>query len=298
MLDEGTVPERLAEQAGYCRDLGSPLYAALLELAADDAARGGVVAEVVAPVAGPYGSMLALRFMAAVHRLVLQGAAPSLAAHYPSAGGDGDAGAAWRALSDLLHERTDDIRSLSAQPVQTNEVGRAAPLVGGFLEVARRFSLPLKVLEVGASGGLLLNWDRYRYEARGETWGPELSPVNLCDFNTPPVPPFDTNASVVSRGGCDSSPVDATTEEGRLRLQSFVWPDQLHRFRLLRGALEVVRAHPVNVERAGAAEWTRARLSEPAYAAATIVFHSIITHYLSEDERHAFESALEEAGAV
>jgi hypothetical protein len=33
-LDDGTVPERLAEQAVYCRALGSPLYAALLEQAA------------------------------------------------------------------------------------------------------------------------------------------------------------------------------------------------------------------------------------------------------------------------
>jgi hypothetical protein len=297
-LDEGTVPERLAEQAGYCRDLGSPLYAALLDRAADDAGWGGVVAEVLEPVAGPYGSMLALRLMAAVHRMVLQGTVPGLATHYPSTGGDGDDGAAWRAFIDLLHEKTDDIRSLAAQPVQTNEVGRAAPLVGGFLEVARRFALPLRVLEVGASGGLLLNWDRYRYEARGETWGAESSPVRLCDFNTPPVLPFDTSASVVFRAGCDTSPVDASTEEGRLTLQSYVWPDQLHRFRLLREALEVARAYPVSVERAGAAEWTRARLAETTDGAATIVYHSIVIDYLSRDERHALESAVAEAGAV
>jgi hypothetical protein len=82
-LDEGTVPERLAEQAGYCRALGSPLYSALLEQAADDAGRGGVVAELLGPVAGPYGSMLGLRLMSAVHRIVLQGAAPALAAITP-----------------------------------------------------------------------------------------------------------------------------------------------------------------------------------------------------------------------
>src|ERR671914_71551 len=105
MLDEGTVPERLAEQAGYCRDLGSPLYAALLERAAGDAGRGGVVAEVVAPVAGPYGSMLALRLMAAVHRLVLEGVAPDLAAHYPSAGGGGSSPPCTCAISTLRPSR-------------------------------------------------------------------------------------------------------------------------------------------------------------------------------------------------
>jgi hypothetical protein len=296
-IDEGTIPARLAEQAGYCRVMGSPLYAALLDRAAEDAARDGVVAEVVEPVAGPYGSMLGLRLMGAVHRMVLQGAAPALARHYPSAGGGGDAAAAWPALTDLLRASTDEVRDLSSRQVQTNEVGRAAALVGGFLEVARRFSLPLRVLEVGASGGLLLNWDRYRCEARGETWGLDPSPVRLCSFNTPPVPPFDTIASVVSRGGCDPSPLDASTEDGRLTLQSYVWADQLHRFRLLKGALEVARAHPVTVERAGAAEWTGARLSETKTGVVTVVYHSIVEQYLGRDERHAFVTALEKAGA-
>jgi hypothetical protein len=297
-LDEGTVPERLAKQAGFCRALGSSLYAALLEEAADDAGRGGVVSEVVAPVAGPYGSMLGLRLMGAVHRMVLQGSAPALAARYPSVDGDGNAEAAWLAFTGLLRARTNEIRSLSTRPVQTNEVGRAAALVGGFLEVARRFGLPLRVLEVGASGGLLLNWDRYRYEARGQTWGPEGSPVRLCGFNTPPVPPFDTIARVVERGGCDPSPLDASTEDGRLTLKSYVWADQLHRFRLLKGALKVARAHPVLVQRAGAAQWTGARLSRTTEGAATIVYHSIVMHYLSSHERRAFEMTLAQAGAA
>ena len=181
--------------------------------------------------------------------------------------------------------------------MQTNEVGRAAALVGGFLEVVRRFALPLRVLEVGASGGLLLNWDRYRYEARGETWGPERSPVRLCSYSTPPIPPFDTTASVVSHGGCDPWPVDASTEDGRLTLQSYVWPDQLHRFRLLKAALEVARAHSVTVERAGAAEWTRGRLSETKTGVATVVYHSIVGQYLGPEERRAFATTLEDAGA-
>ena len=36
-----------------------------------------------------------LRVIGAVHKLVLSGAAPALAAHFPSVGGDGDAAAAW-----------------------------------------------------------------------------------------------------------------------------------------------------------------------------------------------------------
>jgi hypothetical protein len=49
---------------------------------------------------------------------------------------------------------------------------------------------------------------------------------------------------------------------------------------------------------AGAAEWTGARLSETTDGAATIVYHSIVMHHLSRDERHVFETVLAEAGAV
>ena len=210
---------------------------------------------------------------------------PSSRGTIPPPARTGDAAAAWPALNHLLRARTAEVQNLSRRPVQTNEVGRAAALVGGFLEVVRRFALPLRVLEVGASGGLLLNWDRYGYEARGETWGPERSPVRLCSYSTPPIPPFDTTASVVSHGGCDPWPVDASTEDGRLTLQSYVWPDQLHRFRLLKAALEVARAHSVTVERAGAAEWTRARLSETKTGVATVVYHSIVEQYLGPEER-------------
>ncbi|MCB1040214.1 MAG: DUF2332 family protein, partial [Acidimicrobiales bacterium] len=62
--------------------------------------------------------------------------------------------------------------------VQTNEVGRSATLLGGFLEVGRG-GLPLRVLEVGASAGLNLRFDRYRYVAAGRSWGPAQSPLQF-----------------------------------------------------------------------------------------------------------------------
>ena len=67
------VARRLRRQAQACRALGSPLYAELLERSTADAP----------------GSALALRLMGAVHLLVLEGRAPSLARHYPSVGGGG-----------------------------------------------------------------------------------------------------------------------------------------------------------------------------------------------------------------
>jgi hypothetical protein len=221
----------------------------------------------------PGPSALALRLMGAVHRVVLRGDAPRLAAHYPSAGGT--PGDAWPALVELLRERRDELRRLVEHPVQTNEPGRCAALLSGFLEVARVTELPLRLLEVGASAGLNLCFDRYRYVLGDERWGPPGSPV-----------------AIGSRAGCDPRPVDPRSEEGRLTLTSYVWPDQHERLERLRGALDVAADVDAVVERAGAAEWTETRLAEPAHDVATVVFHSIVMQYLPDAERERFEQAI------
>src|SRR4029077_13976724 len=127
---------------------------------------------------------------------VLTGRLPDLARHYPSTGGDGDPEAAWPAFRTALDLHRDEISALVARPCQTNEVGRSAALVGGFLEVAHRTGLPLRILEIGASAGLNLRWDRYRYEARSGGWGDRDSPVRFTDaFEV--APPLDRPAVVV-----------------------------------------------------------------------------------------------------
>src|SRR6185312_3068391 len=64
-------------------------------------------------------------------------------------------------------------------PPQTNEVARSAALLAGFLAVARAQGLPLRLREMGCSGGLNLLWDRYRIQLGEAAWGPEDSPVRL-----------------------------------------------------------------------------------------------------------------------
>jgi hypothetical protein len=234
--------------------------------------------------------------MGSVHRLVLQGDAPKLAATYPSAGGHADPEAAWAAFTALIEERFDEVDAGTERPVQTNEVGRAGALVGGFLEVARQTGLPLRVFEVGSSAGLNLRWDRFQYEARGATWGWPESPVRLCSYNSDRPLPFDVEARVVERAGCDAAPIDPTTEDGRLTLLSYVWPDQIHRIRQLRAALGLAAEIPATVEQAEAIAWTAGRW-RPEPGTATVVFHSIVMQYLPNDRRAAFKELVRSRGA-
>src|SRR5262249_25421246 len=160
-------------------------------------------------------------------------------------------------------------------------VGRCAALLGGFLEVARRTGLPLRLLEIGAAGGLILRWDQYRYEANDGGWGNPDSPVRICGAFEDLHPPFDGQVKITERRGCDASPIDPGTEEGRLTLKSYVWPDQVERFHQLAAAIEVAGRVPAKVEQANAAEWVEGALAGGVSGVATVVYHSIVWQYLS-----------------
>jgi hypothetical protein len=285
-------------QAQGCAELGSPFYADLLESAASDLGESGPVSDVLAGFEHePESSALALRFMGAVHRLVLQDRLPRLTAHYPSVGGDGDAAMAWPLFRDALTEHRAEIRRLMGRGCQTNEVGRCAALLGGFLEVARRTRLPLRILEIGASAGLNLRWDRYRYESDQAGWGDEHSPVRFVQFFDVP-PPLDRIAVVIERKGCDLEPIDPTSEEGALSLRSFIWADQLGRLSRLDGAIEIAKQMPVSVERLDAATFLERELHTRRPDMATVVYHSVFIQYVTESIRSRIAGAIDRAISV
>lgn len=289
----------LRAQAVWCAELGSPLYAHLLERTVDDVRRGGALARALAGhETDPPGSALPLRLLGSVHRIVLDGGAPRLARHYPSVGGAvGDLERAWGDFRDLVEAELERVRSGIERPVQTNEVGRSASLLGGFLTVARASGLPLRLLEIGASAGLNLRWDRYRYESGGAAFGPADSPVRFLEPFEHGRPPLDVAVRIIERRGCDPAPIDAASEEGRRTLLAYVWPDQTERFMRLRGALEVAAAVPVAIDVGDAPTWLGGVLAAPVPGSATVVFHSIVVQYLSREGRRELAETIRRAGA-
>jgi hypothetical protein len=296
----GELARWFLHQAEASDLLGSPLYGRLCRAAADDARAGGPVWEVAEAVAEdelprPRGGSIPLEILAAVHRLVLEGEAPALAAHYPSVGGR-VGGDPWPALRQVLVDHAERLRAAMGRSCQTNEVGRSAALIGGVLLVAAEAGRPLRLLEIGASAGLNLRLDRFRYESAHGSWGDPGSPLILVDrwVSAPPV--LDVDVHVVERRGCDPSPIDPTTGEGRLAISAPIWPDQTDRFERLDAAIEVARAVPVTVDGESAATWLPRRLSEAAPGTATIVFHSVMLEYMDPPDREAAVGAILSAG--
>jgi hypothetical protein len=290
------VAWQLRDQADSCEAMGSPLYAGLLQAAARDVEAGGPTWGVLSGHVAPgRGDALALRLMAAVHRLVLTGQAPRLARQYPSAGGQ-PTDDAWPAFRAVLEDRAPDLAGLVVLPCQTNEVGRCAGLVWGFLDVAAASGLPLRVLEVGASAGLNLRWDHFRYGGGGVSWGDPASPVDLSGLWAEAPPALPSRVEVVERRGCDRRSVDIASPDGRLALQASVWADQTVRLQRLRGALELASRVPAVVDEASLDAWLPGRLAHPPSGASTIVYHSVVEEYLPADVRGRFHACLAEAG--
>ena len=284
---------RLQQEA--CERAGSALYGRILAAVADDIDAGGRCRSILEPWSeNALADAVPLRFVASVHRIVLDGGAPALAALYPSAGGT-ETGDPVPAFLAAVEEHRDRIAGEMHLGVQTNEVGRAASLVGGFHAVSAAHGLPLRILEVGASAGLLLRWDRYGYAGGGRRWGAGDG-VRFEEPWTGEPPAFDDGLAVVQRAGCDLHPIDVGTAEGVTKLRGFLWPDQTDRRARLDAAIEVARRHPATLEQADAGEWVAERLADPTPGVATVVYHSIVLQYLPRPTFELMRSSIEAAG--
>jgi hypothetical protein len=300
----GAAAERTAEllrrQSLACLAIGSPLYGDLLARAAEDLLAGGPVADVLAGhLDSRPAEVVALRMLGAAHGLALSGRAQELAAWYPSAGGvlDSTPGSphAWAALRNTLATRIDEIRAWLRRPPQTNEVGRAAALIGGLLHVVAEASLPVRLVEVGASAGLNLRADQFCVAGDSGRYGDPGSPVVLGHAWHGLAPPAG-QIDVIERTGGDIAPIDPATPAGRLVLTAYVWPDQDERLARLRGAFAVARTVPADV-RAESATDTLRRLSLVP-GTWTVLWHSIFWQYLDAQQRAELSGGVAALGAA
>ncbi len=293
------VIESFRKQVGWCERLNSPFTARLLQAASGDLEHGGPLADLIGEWPGdPVADALPLRVAGALHALALAGRDPDLAALYPPATADPDAQELWNPAAAAIATHRAFVVDWLTSPPQTNEVGRSAVLLGGFLEIASQTGRPLRLLEIGASAGLNLAWDRYHYRLGDAVWGDPTSLVSLAPNWSGPLPVPDTQVQIAERLACDRAPIRLDDPDQRLRLRAFVWADQRERLVLLENAMTVAQDLPVAVETADAAVWLEARLKEPAPGVATVVYHSVVWQYLALETQARATAAITAAGAA
>ena len=223
-----------------------------------------------------------LRLLTALHSLVLRG------------------DAAWDRIEVALAEHETELRRMVAeQAIQTNEVQRCWVLLPCFLDAVRMTGVStVDLVELGASAGLNLQWDRFAYRYAQSGWSEGSGALTLTGEERGEVPAelLRVRPSVGSRIGIDLAPVDATTEEGARLLKSFVWADQDWRLELLDRAISLLRKEPPSIELGNVVDVLPSLLARRRAETLTLVWQTAVFGYLSEAERQGLRDAMDVSG--
>ena len=255
--------------------------------------------------------------LAAVHFLLLGGAAHPLADHYDtvrSLTGGGEAPAGRDVVADfkdfVMAHRDELLALIAVRSTQTNEVGRCTALFPALGTIAAGYpdGQPLWLLDLGTSAGLNLLFDSYAYTYRQRSDGATLeagrggAPVHLeCvvrgelgDLPPLPLPP------IAGRTGIDALPIDPTSDDGADWLLACLWPDNLPRFARLRGALSTARttADPPTVYRGDIIEDLPGVVEGIGTDGPLVVFHSWVAAYLSPERQGQLVETLRQLSAA
>jgi Uncharacterized protein conserved in bacteria len=212
----------------------APLYAKLaLGLSdVDEALR--VLAEAPAPNRIPVTLFAAMQF------LLLADPDEPLAGWYPNLAVEPRRDDPTEAAREFCTRRRAELVALvRSRTPQTNEIGRCAPLVVAFSGLAERYG-ELAQLDVGASAGLNLLSDHYRYRFSEQVVGDGAVELE-CQLNgdAPSLP--DSAPRLVRRLGLDREPIDTDDAQQLRWLMACVWPDQADRRDRLQAAIAVAR---------------------------------------------------------
>lgn len=277
----------------------TPLYAAISRRVSDEPDVAALLLHAEA------GQRIPVLLLAAVHDLLLSGLDHPLSACYPTVVDEptGTPHEAADLFVDLCRRHQDLVVALVAsRSTQTNEIGRSAALRPVLVHLARRHGL-LGLVEVGASAGLNLWFDRYRvdYELAGATHeaGPSTSTVRLrCGLVDDADLPLAPDPDVAGRVGLDRSPVDLADPIQDRWLLACTWPDELERFHRLQAAIQLARTEPSPVVRGDAVDDLATHVLAVPTDAHPVVFHSWVLSYLHEDRQRAFAAEVARLGRL
>ncbi|NRB03160.1 MAG: DUF2332 family protein [Rhodobacteraceae bacterium] len=288
-----TLDEAFRDQAETCTRMGSPFTGHVLRCLAESWPVGSALDQALSVYEGdigPAGHSLPLRLAGGLHGLVLSGRDADLAALYPP--NETDVAALQARIPETLKTHEDFLIEWTRTAPQTNEVRRSAALIAGAHVARAHFDRPFVISELGASGGLNLNWDRYAVAAGDARFGAADPVLTLRPDWDGPLPPA-TPPVVAARAGVDLAPLNPADPKDRLRLTAFLWADQPERLALTAAAAPVQQT---KVEQGDAIDWLEQRLASAPAGHLHFIQHTVAWQYFPAEAQARGQAMIEAAG--
>jgi hypothetical protein len=243
-------------------------------------------------------------FFAGVHYLLLSDESHSLTQYFSTV--ESRKSAAEPIFSEYrkfcVENRDSLVELLSYRRVQTNVVGRCAYLMPSFGIVATHAEgRPLALIDVGASAGLNLNWDKYRYSySNGREFGLSDATVRLesevVGEKSPELP--DRYPEVAIRVGIDMAPVDLANPDDLLWSRSLIWPEHPHRASVFDAAAAILTQSPPTLFSGDALDLLPGILETVPDDSAPCVFHCHTLNQFTPQARESFREIIETASEI
>jgi hypothetical protein len=201
-------------------------------------------------------------------------------------------------LRALLSENPAGLaRVMLARWTQTNEPARCATI----LPALARLPEPLALIEVGASAGLTLMFDRYSYDYDGArlTGSDPDAPVLRCTLlGDAPAPLPGRMPAITWRAGLDLNPLDVASGDDVRWLSCQVWPGEGDRQHRLDAAIAAARRDPPMVCRGDLLADLPALAALAPPEATLVIYHSAVLAYVAARDRPRLADTVRELGAV
>ena len=195
--------------------------------------------------------------------------------------------AALRAL--VGQDRAGLARVMLARRTQTNEPARCATLLPALAQLPP----PLALIEVGASAGLTLLFDRYSYDYGGHLIpGSDPDAPTLRCVPRGPVPLPERLPVIAWRAGLDLNPLDVTDDDDVHWLSCLVWPGEGDREERLAAAVAAARRDPPAIYRGDLLTDLPALAAQAPAGATLVIFHSAVLAYVAPEGRRRFSGTV------
>lgn len=267
------TPEQIRNWKHYADN--SPLYRRLTDVIADDPR----LCDVLNSIQDRTRHNL---LYAGVQYLMMRDGPGELGRFYPNfTDKPSDIDAVGGPFTDFVLENSDELIALgNSRLTQTNECRRCVALLPGIWETpASRFHL----IDLGASAGLTLYVDRYRYRWGDQKWGRASHVVLETENRGREIEPREVE--VLTRVGLDLNPLDPTDPDNRLWLEALVWPEHDERRTRLRSALDIAASDPPKFVAGDALETLGPTLGTLGDSEPVVVLNSFTLNQFAPEDR-------------